>query len=535
MGIWDDDEQADKNSAASGDQQSPPRQGEQPEGKACDKGSEPLRLIASLLSTEGGRGPIHEEIDEFKRLLDEDFLAFASQEHEDLPDEAVAHNILDDIHMKLLTLAECPQLSRRTIVAVAGGFSSGKSSFLNAFLGLDGSLPVDTRPTTVIPTFVTKGDRSRISVLNKFGCDVELNKDGFRAISHQFKEDYGIGFTMILQHAILTLDEFAYNNLAFIDTPGYTKAEGKKVAGDNTDEQSARRQVAEADALLWFMDVENGTVQEEDVRFLKSVLEEVRQQRDGHEMPVYFIFNKADKKTPSAVDDVCRKGIEILVEKGIAFAGLSAYSKRMGELFKSGEGIAAFLESIDKPSDDRPKLERELRGVFDKYREHHKAKLASERLNLAVLNKLAIIQEDSQDEEELRGLASDTGDSLDGLIDKKKKLIHTVQSLIIPGIVDIEAKFNKQMDTILDAVYREEAIIDAPAPKASRKGKNAVIPMDGQEGTGEPSKKLPKKKTKKTGKIKPAVENTGKIKPAAMKRPRSPSRPAATKRRGRGQ
>lgn len=67
-----------------------------------------------------------------------------------------------------------PILGKR-VVAIGGGFSSGKSSFLNSFLGGESLLPIDTLPTTAVPAYLISGTEEKASGLNLFRERISLS------------------------------------------------------------------------------------------------------------------------------------------------------------------------------------------------------------------------------------------------------------------------------------------------------------------------------------------------------------------------
>lgn len=96
----------------------------------------------------------NEGLAHFKQLLEIDYMAFAETESS-LPAEAKALTILQAIERELALLISFPDISKRTVVGIVGGFSSGKSEFINSFiLDQDIRLTVGIQPVTAIPTYV---------------------------------------------------------------------------------------------------------------------------------------------------------------------------------------------------------------------------------------------------------------------------------------------------------------------------------------------------------------------------------------------
>ena len=65
------------------------------------------------------------------------------------------------------------KLIGKNIVALGGGFSSGKSSFLNSILGQE-ILPSGIRPSTSIPTYLVNGIDVEVHGINSFQSCVQI-------------------------------------------------------------------------------------------------------------------------------------------------------------------------------------------------------------------------------------------------------------------------------------------------------------------------------------------------------------------------
>ncbi|GAA7987191.1 hypothetical protein HpCS16_12370 [Helicobacter pylori] len=110
-------------------------------------------LIARILNTKME----NEGLEEYQRILDNEFLAFSNEV--EFKEQAVALRALQELGNELQLVASYPSLFQKNMVAVGGGFSAGKSSFLNHLLGLNLKLPENLTPTTAIPTYCLKGER----------------------------------------------------------------------------------------------------------------------------------------------------------------------------------------------------------------------------------------------------------------------------------------------------------------------------------------------------------------------------------------
>ena len=77
----------------------------------------------------------------------------------------------------------------KNIVALGGGFSSGKSSFLNALNG-EAALPEDVDPSTSVPTYIVNGKKYKVLGINIFDTKVEIETREIKKIAHGFGEIY---------------------------------------------------------------------------------------------------------------------------------------------------------------------------------------------------------------------------------------------------------------------------------------------------------------------------------------------------------
>lgn len=79
------------------------------------------------------------------------------------------------------------KLIGKNIIALGGGFSSGKSSFLNALMGKS-VLPADIDPSTSVPTYIVKGEKHEVEGINVFDSKVKMQPRDIKKIAHGFGE-----------------------------------------------------------------------------------------------------------------------------------------------------------------------------------------------------------------------------------------------------------------------------------------------------------------------------------------------------------
>ena len=224
-----------------------------------------IRLVGSIMLAEAH---VDEDIEgafkEFAELLSE----YREESRlDDFPAEADAYAELTIIQSKMARMRYAPRLVGKSIVAVAGGFSSGKSSFINSLIGAESSLlPTRITPTTSIPTYVHHVPDAPldISSFNKAGGKKQLDERTRRAITHDFEKMYGIALKEIVDRVVVSTPDLAvWSRVAFVDTPGYTNPEADQVQRRDVD--LTLDEVLAAHHLVWVIDCERGTLLAGDV------------------------------------------------------------------------------------------------------------------------------------------------------------------------------------------------------------------------------------------------------------------------------
>lgn len=215
------------------------------------------------------------------------------------------------------------QLTGKKIVALGGGFSSGKSTFLNTILGNKKILPTDINPSTSVPTYIIHGDSESAGAINVFSARIEMQIQDVKTIAHGFGEDENSSGELTLGHLLRSIfvatPQQKYSNIAFLDTPGYSKPDSENYSA-KTDEKIARSQLNAGDYILWFISADAGTVSIDDLNFLAGLEKNI---------PKLIIINKADKVASRAdLEGVVQSVKSALDLRGIAYEGILTYSRR---------------------------------------------------------------------------------------------------------------------------------------------------------------------------------------------------------------
>ncbi|RVZ86287.1 dynamin family protein [Helicobacter pylori] len=312
-------------------------------------------LIARILNAKTK----NEGLEEYQSILDNEFLEFASGV-DSLKEKEIALLTLQEIKKELQLVASYPSLFQKTIVAVGGGFSAGKSTFLNNLLGLKLKLPEHIDPTTAIPTYCLKGKKEVLMGFSQNGGMVELPNLAF---DHQFLKSLGFNLKEIMPFMLLSAPSVPFEFLCFIDTPGYNPANQGYTGGDK---QASKKSLKHAKHILWLISCERGGIESDDLEFLQELYEEGKQ--------VFIVLSRADRHTKSQLEEVAKQIKEILKDNGIEFLGIGAYSatryqeyKEFSEKSKVFKSLEKFLMKLNQRSEKQNEILGALYEVHSMY------------------------------------------------------------------------------------------------------------------------------------------------------------------------
>lgn len=302
-------------------------------------------LIARILNAKME----NEGLEEYQSVLDNEFLEFASGV-DSLKEKEIALLTLQEIQKELQLVVSYPSLFQKTIVAVGGGFSAGKSTFLNNLLGLKLKLPEDMNPTTAIPTYCLKGKREVLMGFSQNGGMVELPNLAF---DHQFLKSLGFNLKEIMPFMLLSAPSAPFEFLCFIDTPGYNPGNQGYTGGDK---EASKESLKHAQYILWLISCEHGGLHKDDLEFLQKLYEEEGKQ-------VFIVLSRADKRTKSQLEEVAKQIRETLKDHGIEFLGIDAYSatryqeyKEFSEKSHVFNSLEEFLMKLNKRSEKQNEI-----------------------------------------------------------------------------------------------------------------------------------------------------------------------------------
>lgn len=272
-------------------------------------------------------------LEEYQCILDNNLLLEFASGVDSLKEKEIALLELQEIKKELQLVASYPSLFQKNMVAVGGGFSAGKSTFLNHLLGLNLKLSANSTPTTAIPTYCLKGEREVLMGCSQNGGMVELPHLTF---DHKFLDSLGFNLKEVMPSMLLSAPSVPFEFLCFIDTPGYDAPNQGYTGGDR---QISEEYLANAKYILWVIDCQYGTIQSDDLDYLQELYEE-------HGKQVFIVLSRADSRTKKQLEEIAVKTKETLEDNGIEFLGIGATALKGIKKLKSSAKKAPFLTRL---------------------------------------------------------------------------------------------------------------------------------------------------------------------------------------------
>lgn len=314
--------------------------------------------------------------------------------------EKLKHNAPPDFHVTYTNFVAAfdafknffiyDKLIGKKVIALGGGFSSGKSSFLNAYMKQN-ILPSDINPSTSVPTYIIQGDHHQVDAINIFNAKLSLELPDIRRIAHGFdkrnsinQEEDIVTLGHILKSVFFSTSFMTYENIAFLDTPGYSKPD-KSDSAELTDEIIARQQLNSSQYILWFIQADAGTITEEDVKFIKTLRADI---------PKLFILSKSDKKTESELLAIKEKIKEVLLIKGISFVDILSFSNKSLDNYDGVEILQYFQDWNNTNANYQ--YATNFKRLFLSCKLFYEEKVEQLNYKLHHINKVRLLSEDTE-------------------------------------------------------------------------------------------------------------------------------------------
>lgn len=150
-------------------------------------------------------------------------------------------------------------------IGIVGSFNTGKSTLINSLIGED-LLGTDVLPATTGISILKYGDEKKFAIIRDNGIPKHITYEEYKKLSnHQYAEE------MDLEHNQSNHRHFeihypfeilrCYN---IIDTPGFSSM-------SPADDELTRKWIGNIDFILWVFDANKGTIDNEELKLLKSI------------------------------------------------------------------------------------------------------------------------------------------------------------------------------------------------------------------------------------------------------------------------
>ncbi len=347
----------------------------------------------------------------------------------------------------------------KKIIGLGGGFSSGKSTFLNCLMGQGNILPENIDASTAVPTYIVRGKSNQVKAVNIFDASIRLELFAINQIAHGFgkvgedpaQQTDAVKLGHLLKNMFFETELLKYDNLTFLDTPGYSKPDSEFYSA-KTDEHIARQQLNTVDYILWFLPVEDGgALTESDIKFIKSL--------DGS-IPITVICSKAQRRTEKQ-----REAIRKKIEEQIALHKLPIKNVYFFDREIPGELDSAKIYELFDRLDQQPYEERvfakHFKRMFWNCREYYRSKKEENDREIRNLNNALLhvdedevvkyitrVKENSETEQKLMAQAEKEMENLQTKFFTEIKIIADQVGITMPEPKDIDVLEDKITDPL---------------------------------------------------------------------------------------
>lgn len=326
------------------------------------KSEEEKQYISNLLEILNAKKIVNNSLENYKELLNE-FINLKEKYN-----FAFLTNIFFDlkyIENEIEMISANSFLYNKNVIAIGGGFSSGKSSFINTLFEIkdNGFLPVGHLPVTAIPSYIFDSKENKIECLTLDGRTAEISENLFKKMSQKSDINKTFNAKNIIKHFYVK-NKLKYKNICFIDIPGYNPAKDSE-----EDIIIAREYINGVKVLILLLNICDGTISDSDLEFLKDIL-----QNDNDKI-IYIVCAYADLRDYDTIETVCNEIYKNLKEEKIKIEGISPYTSQYNKLdnnleysklFKYGIPLNEFFDKMNKNTSYKvQELNNKIENIFE--------------------------------------------------------------------------------------------------------------------------------------------------------------------------
>lgn len=384
-------------------------------------------------------------------------------------------------------------------IAVCGGYSSGKSSFLNNLLETKNALPTGIEPVSMINTYINfPKDARQLTVKgrNVKGKFVLLNKEVLDCIQHSSKNKIYVGSVLDSLYIDLPLpaSKEYLKGLTFIDTPGYNNSQNANQENNVRDSDTAMKAMRDADAIIWCVDITNGTIPKSDIDMLNRVAE------DGKNSPLVIVLTRLDKKRDQAVsimkgvENTCKNSLKLTPVDILAYSSADGSALSLSTMINGKKNVVSSSLLLGSTFDILKKKGLQPHGIeywTGKIRSYFNQEIDACDSQMEYLEQQRIILADAKDkayrnEMKQRDRVPSTAErirnvlihSCSDLFDDKKKLLDIIEQILkesgyeIPldqqykDVVSLKKEFRRYLDFLKKEAVKTVQLLNDCAQKA---------------------------------------------------------------------
>lgn len=264
---------------------------------------------------------------------------------------------LTDLCRKVSWSIQTHENTEHSQIVVAGGFSSGKSSFLNKLTKCTNLLPTGVEPVSVVKTYLyCSNGNKEVTVKGVNQKNVLVNLDPGVLLAIQHAKQSNIYLASVLEKLFVEIPSKELDGLVFIDTPGYNNTDKKNESNGKTDRETALEALDEGNVLFWLIDCERGTTVADDLEMIKHFT--------GKKV---FIFNKADKKGQAESKKIVEETVSTLYNEFPAedIIDVLAYSTLDERIYYSHNKmtLGSIIQAVKKTGNGISELKNFKEGI----------------------------------------------------------------------------------------------------------------------------------------------------------------------------
>ncbi|MEI0508617.1 dynamin family protein [Brachyspira intermedia] len=305
-----------------------------------------------------------------------------------------AYNVFLNIEKELYDISLNAFVYNKNIVAVGGGFSSGKSSFLNSLIE-DKSirLPTDIKALTYIPSYIFNSDNNEVSVLSLNDNKIVIDINIFEQLTKRNVNVESLNFNtknLIKHFFIATTLKKEYQNICFIDTPGYDPGNDD----NEEDKKMAFEYIKHANNLLWLINIQAGTISKTDLTFLNEIIKYDKDKK------IYVLLTHADTRDNETINKIMIHIKETLDQNNIKVSGIAPYTSSQGkyndniqkyEVLTIGNKLSSFLRNLENKENSKSEnIKKNVKNIFDNIVSKYNDEIKSIKNEIVVVNKIRL-------------------------------------------------------------------------------------------------------------------------------------------------